>query len=208
MAYVELDLPDTIPVSVNSVIRGGVEPLLQDVHWMLATVIAEPTDTGPRRQLQVPIAHVLLATVSGISAKLLHPPSKYSGKQFQECLTRFFPWDIDPPIGVSNEEAAKTLYEVFRNPLVHSLGLNGAGAPAVKIGHVLRGTDDAENRVEELERLAVKPYANPSLVVTPERRVLWLDPFYWGVRKLVERWARDADQVSHADQKFAITPKL
>ena len=207
MAYVELDLSDTIPDSVRTVIRKGVEPLLQDVHWMLATVIAGPTDTAPRRQLQVPIAHTLLATVAGVSAKLLHAPEKKdTGERFKECLTRFFPWDVDPPTGASKDEAAKILYEAFRNPLVHYLGLNMARAPAVKIAQILRGTDDAENRVEELERLTGKPYSVPCLVVAPEKRVLWLDPFYWGVRKLVERWSRDPDQVLHADQKFAIHP--
>jgi hypothetical protein len=207
MAYVKLDLPDTIPGSVRAVIRKGVEPLLQDVHWMLAMVIAEPTDTAPRRQLQVPITHVLLATLSGVSEKLFHAPGKTTGERFKECVTRFFPWDVDPPSGVSNDEAAKILYEVFRNPLVHRLGLNRAGTPLVNIRVVFRGTDDAESRVEELERLTVKPYSVPCLVVTPERRVLWLDPFYWGLRKLVERWSRDADEVSHAVQKFAMHPQ-
>ena len=163
---------------------------MQDVHWMLATVISEPTDTGPRRQLQVPIAHVLLATVAGVSTQLLHAPGKGTGGQFKECISRFFPWDLDPPTGVSNHEAAKILYEVFRNPLVHHLGLDRASAPAVRIGQVFRGTVDAESRVEELERLTAKPYSEPCLVVTPERRVLWLDPFYSGVRKPVERWSR------------------
>jgi hypothetical protein len=107
MAYVELDLSDAIPDSVRTVIRSGVEPLLQDVHWMLAAVIAEPTDAAPRRHLQVPIAHVLLATVAGVSAKLLHAPGKPTGDRFKECVTRFFPWDIDAPTGVSNDEAAK-----------------------------------------------------------------------------------------------------
>lgn len=202
MAFTELELPDALPASVRTVIRDGVEPLLQDVHWMLATVIAAPTDTAPRRQLQVPIAHVLLATVAGISTQLLHAPGKGTGVRFKDCVTRFFPWDIDPPKGVSNNEAAKILYDVFRNPMVHFLGLNKAGDPVVKIGQVFRGTEDAEQRVEQLERLTVKPYSDPCLVVTPEKRVLWLDSFYWGVRKLVERWSRDADEISHADQRF------
>ena len=37
MAYVPLDLPEGLPEPVESVIRCGVEPLFQDVHWMLAT---------------------------------------------------------------------------------------------------------------------------------------------------------------------------
>ena len=112
--------------------------------------------------------------------------------------------DTDAQISISNHEAAKILYEAFRNPLVHSLGLKRSNTPIMEIGQVFRGTYDAEKRVEELERLTEKPYTVPCLVITPERHVLWLDPFYWGVCKLVERWARDADQVLHADRKFKI----
>ena len=204
MTYVKLDLPHSLPDSVRIVIRQGIDPLLQDVHWMLATVVGEPTDIAPPRQLQLPIAHVLLATVAGVSTKLFHAPEKTgTGDRFKACLIEHFPWDIDPPIGVSKDEAAKILYDVFRNPMVHRLGLNKASDPAVKIGQVFRGTDDAENRVEKLECLTVKPSSEPCLVVTPEKRVLWLDPFYWGVRKLVERWSRDEFQVSKADKKFS-----
>ena len=41
-------------------------------------------------------------------------------------------------------------------------------------------------------------------MVTPEKMELWLDPFYWGVRKLVERWSYDDTQVSLADEKLAL----
>ena len=203
MAYVPLALSNSLPESVHTVIRKGVEPLLQDVHWMLATVIGKPTDVAPPPQLQLPIALVLLATVAGVSKKLLQTPKKGDRERFVGCLNSYFPWDIDPPTGVSSEDAAKILYKVFRNPLVHSLGLNTGRYPVVRIGQVFRGTDDAENRVEDLERLKVKPYSEPCLVVTPQEKVLWLDPFYWGVRKLVEEWTRDDTQVLHADKHLA-----
>ena len=203
MVYVPLVLSQSLPNSVCTVIRQGVEPLLQDVHQMLAT-IGEPNAVAPPRQLQVPIALVLLATVAGVSKTLLHPLQEKSrdGPRFKECLNRYFPWGIDPPTGVSPECAAKILYEFFRNPLVHSLGLNKSGHPVVKIVQVFRGTGDAENRVEELERLTVKPYSEPCLVVTLEKQVLWLDPFYWGVRKLVEQWSYDDAQILHADKRL------
>ena len=202
MVYVPLALPNSLPESVHTAIRIGVEPLLQDVHWMLATVIRNPTNDAPPRQLQLPIALVLLATVAGVSKKLFHIPADGDRVRFVECLNRYFPWDIDPPTGVSSEEAAIILYKVFRNPLVHALGLHRAGDSAVKINQVFRGTDDPENSVEELERLKTKPYSEPCLVVTPEKKVLWLDSFYWGVRKLVERWSCDDTQVSHADRRL------
>ena len=204
MAYVPLALSDSLPDSVNTVIRKGVEPQLQDVHWMLATAIGRPSASEPPRQLQLPIALVLLATVDGVSTQLFHPEEKmHTGKRFKECLNRYFPWDIDPPTGVLSEEAAKILYETFRNPLVHVLGLHRSRAPAVQIGQRFPGSDDAEARVERLERLRVKPASEPCLVVTRDKRILWLDPFYWGVRILVERWSCDKVQVCHADKKFS-----
>ena len=205
MAYVPLDLSKSLPGSVHTAIRKGVEPLLRDVHWMFATVIGEPTDAVPRRQLRVPIALVLLATVDGVSTKLLHPQETMStGVRFKECLNRYFPWDIDPPTGVSSECAAKILYDFFRNPLVHRLGWHTGEHSVVRIGQVFRGTDDPEKGVEDLERLTEKPSSEPCLVVTPDKKVLWLDPFYWGVRKLVERWSYDDTQVSFADEKLAL----
>ena len=203
MVYVPLVLSQSLPNSVCTVIRQGVEPLLRDVHWMLATAIGEPNAVAPPRQLQVPIALVLLATVAGVSRELLHPPKKMRDRaRFEECLNRYFPWDIDPPTGVSSECAANILYKVFRNPLVHHLGLHTGGNLVVRIGKVFRGTDDAENTVEELERLTVKPFSEPCLVVTLEKQVLWVDPFYWGVRKLVEQWSYDDAQILHADKRL------
>ena len=76
MVYVPLVLSQSLPNSVCTVIRQGVEPLLQDVHWMLATAIGEPNAVAPHRRLQVPIALVLLATVAGVSKTLLHPTPK------------------------------------------------------------------------------------------------------------------------------------
>ena len=204
MAYVPLDLPNSLPDSVRTAIGIGVEPQLQDVHWMLATPVGKSSDAAPCRQLQLPIALVLLATVAGVSKTLLHiHKEKRDRVRFEECLNRYFPWDIDPPTGVSSECAAKILYKVFRNPLVHSLGLHKRGHPVVRIGQVFRGTGDPEKEVEDLERLTVKPSSEPCLVVTPEKMDFWLDPFYWGVRKLVEKWSRDNTQVLRADRKLA-----
>ena len=200
MAYVQLALSNSLPDSVRTVIQMGVEPFLRDVHWMLATHIGESTESGPGRQLQFPIALMLLSTVAGVSEKLLHVPEKCrSGQRFKKCLKSYFPWDIDPPTGASPECAAMILYEFFRNPLTHRLGFHTDSDPAIRINQPFPGTDDAERRVEDLERLETKPASEPCLVVTPQATTLWLGPFYWGVRKLVERWSYDDIQVSEAE---------
>ena len=202
MAYVPLTLSSSLLDSVNTVIRTGVEPLLEDVHWMLATPTGRSGAPGPPRQLQLPVALVLLATLEGVSAKLFQPEEKMkSGERFKECLNRYFPWDIDPPRGVCCEEAATILYSTFRNPLVHRLGLHESKFPAVKIGQSFPG-NAAESGLERLELSRGKPASEPCLVVTQDKRTLWLGPFYWGVRTLVERWSCDTTQVERADEKF------
>ena len=98
MAYVPLTLPDKLPESDDRVIRKGVEPLLEDIHWMLASPTGRPGKSGPPRQLQLPIALLLLATVEGVSTKLFQPAKTMDvGKRFKECLIRYYPWDIEIP---------------------------------------------------------------------------------------------------------------
>src|SRR5258708_6478029 len=168
---------------------------------LLAATIGGPGDNRPRRQLQVPVAQILLASVAGISTNLYSGPGA-PGKPFVDCLVSFFPWDVDSPKGASKEAAAKILYDTFRNPLMHYLGMHMTGYPAVKITQIFRGTDDAEARVQELEQSAFKPFSEPSLVDATKSQTLWLDPLYWGIRKLVERWSRDSSEVASANERL------
>jgi len=202
MSYIPLNLPETLPPVVEGVIRHGVEPLLRDVHWMLATVIHDHSQNAMRRQLQIPIALTLLAAVAGVSTQL-YQASGNTGLRFKNCLKDYYPWDIDTPSQVPHDEAANLLYDAFRTPVVHFLGKGDKGRPPIKFGQIFRGTDDAEARVEELERGSGRPTNKSFLVIEPDRYVLWLDPFYWGGRKLVERWAQNDAQVVAADKKHS-----
>lgn len=197
MPFLPLALPKTLPDPVQATIESCLEPLLRDVHWMLGTVVAEPRADGPPRQLQLPVALTLFAAVAGLSSKKLFQPKHgdRSGDRFRECLTRYFPWDACPADGTSPAKASGLLYRAFRNPLVHCLGFGELRDPAIRIGQAFRGSSDAENRVEDLER-ATDP--GPCLIVARDSYLLRLDPFYWGVRKLVERWSQDEVQVTHA----------
>lgn len=199
MAYVPLTLPDDLPTGVHRVIRGTTERFLEDIHWMLAT--AHP-ERGPKHQFQRPSAVALLAIVAGIS-RLPFKDDRQSGKRFKDCLNRFFPWDVDPPDGVSPIEAAEILYSVFRNPLVHQLGIDFDRSYAVKIGAILAGSENAEKSIEEMERSAAKPHTKPCLVVSDNKRVLWVNPFYWGVRRLIERWAADSALVRQTEERIS-----
>ena len=204
MAYVPLSLSESLPDSVRMAIEIGVEPPLQDVHWMLATCVGISTDAEPPRQLGLPIALVLLTTVAGVSELLLHTDKTADSDKFKECLIRYFPWDIARPTGVPPEGAANILYEHFRCPLVHELGFHKRSDPRFQTVSPFPGSDKAEKDVEDLERLIDEPYTEHCILVTPEKRVLYLHQFYWGVRKLVERWSCDDTQVMHADRNLSL----
>ena len=154
-----------------------------------------------RKQFQLPTAITLLSVVCGISTSL-YQKSGNTRERFIGCLVDFYPWALDPPEGVTTEEAAGILYKSFRNPLSHYLGLDHKRGFKLKVGQVLRGNGNAKSDVEKLERYVGKPYTKPSLVVTPDRQVLWVDQFYWGVRKMVEAWVRDPAQLAAAEKVF------
>lgn len=216
MTYVTLTLPKTLPHNVAMFIRHRVEAYLFDARQLLSTAFPE---AHPRAQIQRPIALTLLATIAGVS-RVLHSRKNAKGGDetfdsvlFPGFVADYYPFDIDPPKDVTPDVAAKILYSAFRCPLVHSLNTDGpdsmptniARSPEfiTKIGRALRGNSDAERDVEALERCETKPYSEPWLVVRPDATVLWLDALYWGVRKMIERWALDAEQVKLADQKMA-----
>ena len=204
MAYVPLALSESLPDSVRMAIEIGVEPPLHDVHWMLATPVGISTEAGPPRQLGLPIALVLLTTVAGVSELLLHTDKTRDADKFTECLIRYFPWHIARPKGVPREAAANILYKHFRCPLVHELGFHKRNEPIFRTVQPFPGSDRAEKDIEELERLTEESISEHCLLVTPEKRVLHLRQFYWGVRKMVERWSYDDTQVMHADKRLSL----
>ena len=203
MAYVPLALSNSLPDSVRTTIETGIEPPLQDVHWMLATPVGKFTEAGPPRQLGLPIALVLLTTVAGASELLLHTDKTGDADKFKDCLIRYFPWHVVRAMGVSQEGAANILYKHFRCPLVHELGFHKRNEPIFRTVQAFPGSDEAEKNVEDLERLTEDSITDHCLLVTPQKRVLYLPQFYWGIRKLVERWSSDDTQVSLADERLA-----
>ncbi len=72
---------------------------------------------------------VLLSLVSGVSTTLFKRDALSQtgnrGKLFKEVLQKHYPWDqeIDAPGRRSGAEAAADLYDLFRNPLAHTLGV-------------------------------------------------------------------------------------
>ena len=209
MPYVRLPLPDT---KVNAAISMATERHLEQAHYLLGATYANAN--GPHNHFGTSAAVMTLLAIAAASA-IQHFDPKVNKKRggdraaFTACVLRFFPWhhvtiadDQHRPKNELPKLAADELYDVFRNPLVHSGGVTGrahlSGAIAKwhrtpKIAHVFPGLSPQEN-----ER-AIEDYCNATL---SGDRLIELEafsstvhtrPLYWCTRKMIEAFAADPD---------------
>jgi hypothetical protein len=197
MAYQKLALAEGTPSIVAKLIRGGVEPFLQDVHCALRLPLRRPNLPAG---LNFIIAHALLGVVAGASSAF-YRRHQFDGEAFKGLLVEFYPWDLEPHDAEDPASKSAILWDTFRNPFAHSVGLayEKKGGQRefkprgynVKVG---RGNASLKEReIVAMERSATRPnFHRSTLVVTPEKRVLWVEPFYWGIRMMLLRLTRDA----------------
>jgi hypothetical protein len=93
------------------------------------------------------------------------------------------------PGGVDAQSGSVALYNIFRNPLVHALGLGKDRVAIAKSGL-------PEDLLETLERSVTRPKtgsADATMRVYPaeKRTDLLVDGLYWGVRCMVRRLTDD-----------------
>jgi hypothetical protein len=130
MAYIPLDINPHAPTKVTDFIRRHVDMQFHDVHCMLRLPIpAQRLDAS----CNFAAATFLLDLISGISTALYDGPGR-SGERFKTVVESYYPWDLEPSGGVSAASGSDTLYKVFRNPLVHALGLGKDSVGIAKSG--------------------------------------------------------------------------
>lgn len=224
MAYQPIQPPANTPEIIRQLLRAGVDPFFADVHAMLRLPLPS-AEIGAGCGFA--IAHVLLATVSGLSV-LLYQSQGGSGKLFREFLEQYYPWHDEPKLQdvALGHAAAETLYDEYRNHFTHALGLavevkggNRKLAPREYVIKVLRkvvshspdGNDNQgvrEIQIEELEtENVVRPkWLVPTLIAAPHKRVLSVEALYWGVRKAIIAVCGDEDRMAEA-ANFLTGPK-
>src|SRR5262249_37181949 len=129
---------------------------------------------------------------------------------FTECVSKFFPWDrvtIEDdqhrPIGKRREAAAAELYDVFRNPLVHSGGvtskphLSGVAGDwyrTPKIIHVFPGlASPEENEHTVADYCAATLNGDILIKLEAFSSTVYTRPLYWCTRRMIEAFAADPD---------------
>jgi hypothetical protein len=119
MAYYPIQPNPNTPSIVADFIAHLVDMQFHDVHCMLRLPI-------PEHQLAAgcnfAATTYLLALISGLSS-VLYTQHGRPGGRFKTLMRGFYPWEDEPSGGFPNKAALPILYELFRNPLTHTLGL-------------------------------------------------------------------------------------
>ncbi len=209
MPYVPLSLPNT---DVSAAISMATESHLEQVHYLLAATI--PDNSAPRHYGVSAATMTMLAIAATSCIRHFDPRKNKNARRdrqsFTECVLQFFPWDhvtiTDDQYrsGTDLKQAATdTLYDVFRNPLVHSGGV--ASNPQLSgkvsewyrtstINHVFPGLETPEDNEQEIEKYCKHNLSGDKLLeLEAFRAVIHTRPLYWCTRKFIEAFAADVD---------------
>ncbi len=216
MVFVPLQVDVSRWPHVERFVRHTLEDLyFRDVHAMLRLPLKEK---GIGAGCNFAVTHTLLAAVAGVSTSLYRPGklNPYGGA-FQGVLVDWYPWDLEAKPPKTDDEkrgVAKVLYDEFRGPLTHHLGLavgqTKTGSAVVDRGYVVKikrrtrpnGNGFLERELELLERSGKWPFPaffRDTLVERKDAKVLKLERFYWGVRQMVVRLTKDQSLVGSAE---------
>lgn len=201
MSYQQLYLDSNTPPVVESLVRQHLEMQFHDIHCMLRLPLPE---LDIKAGCNFAVANSLLSLVSGLSAFLTEniDTTGNSGSKFKEVLLNYYPWDLQPPVNSTRERSVEHLYEYFRNPLAHSLGLRSKGNFLIVIAKGIL----SEQEIEKLEQ-STTPHPQ-AIEYTPitlnneqiEQITLYVEYFYWGVREMLKRLSMNAQQMQKTEQ--------
>lgn len=217
MAYTKLDLDckEKWP-RVEWFVRNSLELYLIDVHHMLRLPLKEKGIGGG---CNFSAAHTLLAAVGGVSTMLYNQRKGPYGEPFKGVLRDFYPWDAEqggPPADKDKDEVVNALWHEFRGVLSHFAGVpmewdktRGQWAPA-QLGYAVKikrwvkvnGNGLAESKIETLEKAKKWPFTvmKRTLEISPHAKVLKVERFYWGVRRMIEGITRCDVRMRNAER--------
>lgn len=205
--YIYLNLSGHAKNKLGHVLKIIEERWFKELHYLLSTCWVESNDHPPVRP-HISSGVLALSTAAGISTTL-YKPDEYGPKKawthFKGLLKNHYRWDLDVPEGVNEDEAIKILYNTFRNPLSHELGIitKDLEKPEIKIRNSLPFID----KFEEVNRRIMDetfPFGDPSIKKIDDEITFSPAGFYWGLRKMVEAMLKkdeDVDQLSERIKK-------
>lgn len=203
MSYVPLTLT-CADNRVAGTIAMATEQHLEQAHYLLAATYA---NGAPGNTFGTSAAIMMLLSIAAASAIRHFAPkanknTRKDSESFVTCVEKFFPWGHIKVLDGEHRPArdlpgiaAKELYSVFRNPLVHSGGVVGKGhfhrSPAIM--HPFPGLSAAENAQKIADLCSLGSYQGQVLLeIRAERSIVHTHPLYWCTRKMIEAFAADS----------------
>jgi len=191
----------------------AAEQHLEQAHYLLAGTYP---NAGPSNHFGMSAAVMTLLTIAAASAiRYFNPKTNKKARgdraAFVQCVGTFFPWDH---VTVSDDQhrtaserrkaAADELYDVFRNPLVHSGGVTGKSHLSGIIGnwhrvpqinHSFPGLASPHDNEKEIANLCgMATYSGQTLIaLAATASMVYTRPLYWCTRKMIEAFAADPD---------------
>ena len=166
-------------------------------------------DEGLTAGCNFAIAQTLTSAIGGVSTTL-HAHRGGSGQRFKDLLGTYYPWDLEPTQTVTPKQGAEVIYSLFRNPLVHNLGLDiGKKARTRKVNVKRLATNDgrrglSEETIEQIEDTKKRfQKMSATVTVSSDSTVLLLEALHWGTRVMIERLVNDAPRMKRADAYLA-----
>lgn len=167
-------------------------------------------------------AGTLCGFISGISVSI-YQPSKTTemkkingikqkvwvgtGYAFKQLLKDFYPWGA----GQNPDILPAAVYDFFRNPLAHALGVHSNVACRIDISRlalvdqhgVRQETGLTEEQVKELGQLTARPsWAGPGLTGSGNNWTLLIEGFYRDSLEMLQKIARSSAQMGAAESRF------
>jgi hypothetical protein len=194
MPYAALQLDTSVPEPIRIYVSDRVDPFLRDVRWML-TAPGEPG--GP--ELNWSIAVVLFTVVGGLS-RVFYNEVTGDSDSFKAVAARMA---LRSNSGIAGAVFADTLYDVYRNGLIHSSGIHvDRDSPkdpwsfsAMRERYVVARWRQGDPRTEaELQAMdsSIQPEGLPPILIVDDIKVrLDVDALYCGARRTAIDLAND-----------------
>ena len=189
---------------VFTFVRDHLSMQFGDVRAMLRLPLPE---LGIEHGCNFAVTDRLCSLISGISVTIFMPsnPTRRdnkgkitwvgSGEAFKHLLKNFYPWAS----GDSRTEGVKALYDLFRNPFAHALGVQGKCSYQICVKK-----DPLQNdQIEEIERSPTRPdWLPPGLSGSEKQWTLDARGFYRDVFHMFWNLAKESQQMTDAEQRF------
>lgn len=211
MPYQAFKLPRHVGPRVSWVVRETVDLRFWDVHAMLRLPL--PSLEIPMAGGNFAIADVLFGVIEGVAA-VLYPRYGEEGSIFATCMRDHYHVECEPPGALPTAEVTQKLWQQFRNPMQHCLGLAMAppdrqGARELRLRQhqltVFRDTQTlSEAEIESLETAAGWPsrLSRPTLAAYGDELILSVEAFYVGTRRLIDSILSDSEITQAAEDQL------